>query len=136
MWSSDSGTTPAIAQFGTGVCDDSSQGCNLRALELPNVVLVGAALNGDNLLRAQLENARLIGASMQGVNLNDADLAGAQLMFANLADANLHAADLSGADLNGADLVGADLRGVVWSNTTCPDGTNSDADGGACPVQG
>jgi len=34
-----------------------------------------------------------------------------------------------------SDLTGADLTDVIWLNTTCPDGTNSngdDGDGGTC----
>jgi uncharacterized protein YjbI with pentapeptide repeats len=51
---------------------------------------------------------------------------------ANLINADLSGADLSGADLSGADLSGASLFGVIWSNTTCPDSTNSDDNGGTC----
>jgi hypothetical protein len=36
------------------------------------------------------------------------------------------------ADLGGATLAGANVNGVTWSNTLCPDGTNSTADGGTC----
>jgi uncharacterized protein YjbI with pentapeptide repeats len=152
IWSTDSGTAAAIAQVGTGVCPDSSQGCNLSGLKAPNIVLVGAQLQGDNLRGAQLGNARLIGATLQGDNLNGASLAGAQLQFASLSGANLRGVslaganlggaelsesnldgvDLSGANLAGADVTGANLHRVVWSNTTCPDGTNSDNDGGTC----
>lgn len=32
----------------------------------------------------------------------------------------------------GANLDGATLVGVTWNDTTCPDGTNSDNDGGTC----
>jgi len=32
----------------------------------------------------------------------------------------------------GADLTGADLSNVIWSNTICPDGTNSDDNGDTC----
>ena len=35
-------------------------------------------------------------------------------------------------NLKGANLHGTALTGAVWSNTTCPDGTNSDNDGGTC----
>ena len=51
--------------------------------------------------------------------------------------ANAKAADLTGADLTGANLTNANLTGatskgahfdhVIWSNTTCPDSSNSDA---------
>jgi streptogramin lyase len=129
----------AIGRSGLGVCGgDSLAGCNLKDVNLQNIILNGADLSGDNLLRAQLENARLIGANLQGANLNGAQLQGyAFLDGANLEGANLHGADLSGADLSRADLTGANLHGATltgakWSNTTCPDGTNSDNDGGTC----
>jgi streptogramin lyase len=137
MWSTDSGAAPAIARIGTGLCHHSLAGCNLEGVDLPNIVLVGASLQGDNLMRAQLENARLIGASMHGANLIGSELQNAFLGGADLEGAKLHGADLSGADLSRADLSGANLHGatltgVTWSNTTCPDGSNSDDDGGTC----
>jgi streptogramin lyase len=140
VWFSDrEGALEAVGQFGLGMCDGNSlAGCNLKGLNLQNIILNGADLSGDNLLGAQLENARLIGADLQGANLNDAQLQGyAFLDGANLEGANLHGADLSGADLSRADLTGANLHdatltGAKWSNTTCPDGTNSDNDGGTC----
>ena len=33
--------------------------------------------------------------------------------------------DLSACDLSGANLSSANLSGIVWNNTTCPDGTVS-----------
>ena len=39
---------------------------------------------------------------------------------------------LMGANLTGANLVFATVTGVVWGNTTCPDGSNSDTNGGTC----
>jgi uncharacterized protein YjbI with pentapeptide repeats len=108
-------------------------GANLQCVNLD-----GAPLAGQNLRGANLNCASLIGA-----NLNGANLSGSNLNGANLTNADLRAANLSGANLNGARLAGANLQGaksnaltnfnlVVWSNTTCPDGTNSNADGGAC----
>jgi hypothetical protein len=32
----------------------------------------------------------------------------------------------------GANFTDANLLGVIWSNTTCPDGSNSDNHGGTC----
>jgi len=40
--------------------------------------------------------------------------------------------DCTDADLTGIDLKGADTSGVVWKNTTCPDGSNSDENGETC----
>ena len=54
------------------------------------------------------------------------------------ANANLTNTDLTNANLTGANLTGATglpsatVAGVVWSNTTCPDGTNSDANTNTC----
>ena len=58
------------------------------------------------------------------------------LRFSDLRGADLSGVSLPGVDLTGADLRGANLRNgvftdavvrqVVWGNTTCPDGTNSD----------
>jgi streptogramin lyase len=137
MWTTDSGTAPGFARVGTGVCDDSLEGCHLQLVNLQNIVLVGADLQDDHLQQAQLQNVRLIGASLQGAHLQEANLGNAQLQYAHLEGAHLQGADLSGANLTGADLSGAHLggatlTGVVWSNTTCPDGTNSNNDGGTC----
>ena len=139
LWWVDLSTTAtsggeAIGQFVLGVCGgDSLAGCNLKNVKLQNIVIDGANMQGDNLLRAQLQNASLIGANLQGANLNGAQLQNyAQLEGANMEDANLHGANLTGANLTGANLHGATVTGAVWSNTTCPDGTNSDNDGGTC----
>lgn len=66
---------------------------------------------------ANLENAHLVDA-----DLRDADLAGADLDNADLTDANLA----------GADLTDASIMDVIWRNTICPDGTNSDAAENSC----
>lgn len=65
-------------------------------------------------------------------DLRNARLTGAFLRDADLRNAKLDGADLTGADLTGADLTGASLIKVVWSHTTCPDGTLSDENGRTC----
>ncbi|MBG0565506.1 pentapeptide repeat-containing protein [Actinoplanes sp. NEAU-A11] len=65
-------------------------------------------------------------------DLRNARLTGAFLRDADLRNAKLDGADLTGADLTGADLTGASLVKVVWSRTTCPDGTASDENGDTC----
>lgn len=54
------------------------------------------------------------------------------LVNADLSNADLRYRDFSNMSLRGADLTGANLKGVRWNNTTCPDGTNSNLDGGTC----
>ena len=91
------------------------------------------SLSGANLNGADLAGMYLGGANLSGANLNKADLTGANLAGANLSGANFNKADLTGADLNGATVTGTtNFNKVTWSNTTCPDGTNSNADGGTC----
>jgi hypothetical protein len=106
-------TSPVMTQVVTGTPCQSLAGCNLHGLNL--------------------SGAHLPGADLSNANLNGANLTGADLSGANLSGANLNKADLTGADLSGANVTGANLNKVTWSNTTCPDGTNSDADGGTCP---
>ena len=54
------------------------------------------------------------------------------LARADLQGANLQGGYLAGADLLAANTKGANLSGVIWMNTTCPDGTSSSNDGGTC----
>ncbi|MGH2513541.1 MAG: pentapeptide repeat-containing protein, partial [Candidatus Limnocylindrales bacterium] len=61
-----------------------------------------------------------------------ANLTGANLRAATLTGANLAKANLTGADLTGARLTGANVSGIVWSATSCPDGTSSNDHGGTC----
>ena len=123
------------------------QGANLANAFLPSVNLDGANLqradgSGGNFRGTQLqstnmqqgsyENADFTGADLHGSNLQHADFTGANLTDANLNGVNLQAANLTGANLTGASLVGANLNKVTWSNTTCPDGMNSDLVGDTC----
>lgn len=72
--------------------------------------------------------AGLVGADLAAANLTGADLAGADLYTGTLAGANLTNADLRGPGL--LDVV--NVTGASWSNTICPDGSNSNADDDTC----
>ena len=107
-----------------------------------NAFFTNANLNNSDLSFAVFFNAYFANASMSNADLGGADLAFANLRNADLTGAVLTEAILDDADLTGADLTGADLTGaylyytildfVTWSNTTCPDGTNSDDNGDTC----
>ena len=104
-----------------------------------NTPLAGAYLAGANMANANLNGGNLAGAilddaNLAGANLNNANLGGALLNGADLSGANLHGADLTGANLSGADVAGANFTNAIWSNTICPNGSNSDANGGSCPT--
>jgi len=45
---------------------------------------------------------------------------------------NFSSAHFNGTNLEETNLSTANLTGVTWSNTTCPDGTNSDSHGNTC----
>jgi uncharacterized protein YjbI with pentapeptide repeats len=99
---------------------------------------------------AQLTATEFRYSDMSGVNLTNAWIYGGgdwlmvNLSYADLTNAMMYDLDLRYANLTGADLTGAalaylntsygpaDLTGVTWSNTTCPDGTNSDNNGNTC----
>ena len=125
-------TSATLTQVVTVTPCQSLAGCNLSGANLSNAQLPGANLSGANLKGANLSGANLSGASLSGANLNKANLSGVNLSGANLSGANLNSANLTGANLSGANVTGANLGKVTWSNTTCPDGTNSNADGGTC----
>jgi uncharacterized protein YjbI with pentapeptide repeats/protocatechuate 3,4-dioxygenase beta subunit len=110
---------------------------NLALANLSNATLTSADLTGANLILANLSNAVLSYATLDHANLALANLSKATLTSATLTSANLTGANLTGANLSGSNLAGATLqlatvRGVGWSNTACPDGTNSSKDGGTC----
>ena len=87
----------------------------------------GAGLNGAN-----LANQNLSGANLTGTNLESANLTGTNLSGANLSGANLNFATLDDADLQGANVTGATFTNALWDNTTCPDGSNSNAHDDGC----
>ena len=116
---------------------DNLQDANLRGDDLGNANLGGAnltgdSLQGDNLQGDSLQGDSLTDANLSGANLQSTDLTSANLTDANLTGANLQDANLTGANLTGANLTGANLTGAIWSNTTCPDATNSNADANSC----
>ncbi|MBV8598984.1 MAG: pentapeptide repeat-containing protein, partial [Actinobacteria bacterium] len=110
------------------------QGTNLQNAFLANVDFAGANLQGSNLQGAALAGADLAGANLQGSNLQGDDLSGANLSNATLQGANLERSNLTNANLQGANVQGANLHNVTWSNTICPDGSNSSSAGGSCPI--
>ena len=125
----------------TGAGGDTGQyganltGADLTAADLTHALMTDAILRGANLTDADLTGASLANggsADALSVDLTGADLTGANLTGASLRGADLTGANLSSANLTGANLSSANLAGVTWSNTACPDGTNSGSDNGTC----
>ena len=95
-------------------------------------------MNERNLGRVDVSYTNFSGSDLSNVNLSESiffntDLSGADLTGANLENAiivNFQGGSIENADLTDANLNGlfgqVDLSAAVLSNTTCPDGTNSD----------
>jgi uncharacterized protein YjbI with pentapeptide repeats len=103
----------------------------LADVDLSDMNLAGIGMEGVTLTGANLSGTHLRGASLSEADLSDADLSGADLTDANLGPQQLEI-DECFATYVGARLENAILTDVTWSNTTCPDGTNSDDNGGTC----
>ncbi|HTZ93442.1 MAG TPA: pentapeptide repeat-containing protein [Streptosporangiaceae bacterium] len=93
--------------------------------------LDGANLSGSDLDGADIAYSDLVGASLASANLTGARMWNEDLTGASLTDANLSGADLTGARLTNGNLDGATYTSatiwsqVLWSNTICPNGLNS-----------
>jgi len=96
-------------------------------------------------LRTQFVGASFAYASMRGAVLDKVLFVNADFRGTDLTGATLRCNDFSNARFQGADMTDANLTfsyigrdrpqnlsGVYWNNTTCPDGTNSDDNGGTC----
>lgn len=89
-------------------------------------------LSGSNFSNAHLANSNFIDENYSNTHWVNADLStGTQP--ASFDHTNLSNADFTGANLKGVTGLGTTtITGVTWSNTTCPDGTNSDNNGNTC----
>ncbi len=94
-----------------------------------SIILNGADLTEVDIRGVKLHRAQLADANMRGVDLSELNLSLGLLQRAQLTKANLTKANLSTVDLTDADLRYAKLIGTIFSNTTCPDGSNSDTNG-------
>jgi hypothetical protein len=112
---------------GTSTAPPTTQSFTVIVTKTPCAALAGCNLHGLDLSNAILAGPDSSGTDLSNANLNKADLSGANLSFAILSGANLNKVDLTGANLTGAITTGANFNKVTWSNTTCPDGSNSSA---------
>jgi uncharacterized protein YjbI with pentapeptide repeats len=112
-----------------------------KGTNFPPYFCIGCDLAGETRLAGKdLTNARMDAfTQINGTDFSGTTLVNANLrqiftaQMANFSNANLTNTDFTDANLQGA--VGMDTAtrtGVIWSNTTCPDGTNSDNNGNTC----
>tara|TARA_Y100000766_G_scaffold80137_1_gene68115 strand:+ start:10922 stop:14539 length:3618 start_codon:yes stop_codon:yes gene_type:complete len=106
-------------------------GLDLSGQDLNERDLGRVDLSNTNFANADLTNINMSEAILFDVNLSDADLTGANLE--NAIVVNFMGGSLENADFTDANLAGIfgflDLSSSILSNTTCPDGTNSDDTG-------
>jgi hypothetical protein len=95
-------------------------GVVLRTVPVRCVLRAGGACPATN-----LTGRNLAGRDLHRIDLRLSNLTRASLTRTNLTGARLAGANLTGAVMTGARLSGAGLARVVWSHTTCPDGTDS-----------
>ncbi len=88
----------------------------------PQAVVTSATLSSQNFNNRDLS----------GIDFTSTNLKSSSLVNTTLVGANLNSTNMTGTNLTGADLTGSSRLGVTWSNTTCPDGTNSNANLGTC----
>jgi uncharacterized protein YjbI with pentapeptide repeats len=107
-------------------------GCSLQSARLEHADFRYADLQRANLGYADLQGADLAGADLSFALLNAADLTDADLQGAKMVITGMEYTNLTGANLDGAKFGGFPPKDAIWSDTICPDGTNSDHDGRTC----
>jgi uncharacterized protein YjbI with pentapeptide repeats len=143
-WSHFVGTDLSGAQFSRA----SLQYADLRGVRLIDADLRGVYMVGANLSCFRNEQNQLGCTIMSNVdlrcirgrsqpavscaNLSGAHIDGAVLRNARLGGARLYGTNLKDSDLRGSTGIPMGATQAVWSNTICPDGTNSNADRLTC----
>lgn len=99
--------------------------------------ITGADLSNTDFSGSTFRNAVALSSSWGGGNLSNTDFTNAKFYQeftspSSFANANLTNANFTNAHLGGANMSGATTTGVTWSNTICPDGTNSNDNGNTC----
>ncbi len=109
-------------------------GLNLENQDLSNRNLSLADFTTSNLSESNLEDVNLSESLLFNVDLSGADLTGADLrdtiLLRLFGPGSVDGTDFTEANLEGAWSWGTlDLSNAILSNTTCPDGSNSDETG-------
>ena len=90
---------------------------DLRYLTVDYVFWRFSNLSGANFSHSTIYNTDFMDTDLQGVNFEHASLLNVEFYH---------------SDLSGADLSVLSHNGVTWTDTICPDGPNSDDNGGTC----
>jgi uncharacterized protein YjbI with pentapeptide repeats len=125
--------------LGVDVAGADLTGAKLDGADLNGADLAGVNFGGDSLRHLEdLTGVIFSNANLAGANLDSTYLFGSPMDGANVTNARFASAFVIGVNFSNAILTGSDLKDAqsleypTWSNTTCPDGTNSTTDGGTC----
>lgn len=126
---------------GADLSGQNISGSNLSNGTFNNVNFSSANLSGSNgslgsYISSNFTSANLTGGNFSRANFTGSNFTNAILTGANVSNANFTNVNLTGANLKGASFHGTTITGATWSNTICPNGTNSNNDGGTCVGQG
>jgi len=143
-----SSTSTTLAPASPSAPPTTATATSVPALPATTVPMNAQCAPAQQLVFSQLPNSTFFGANWSncteaGVTMNCVNLSNAVLTNVNLAGASLVGAEIGGAILTNVNFsntdldhmeygYGASFTGDSWSNTTCPDGTNSSADGNTC----
>ncbi len=106
--------------------DTDSTGANFD-----DVVIASGALGVNNFTGDSFQNAK-IQANFNQNNFTNVDFTGARVRSPSADTNDFTNANFTNADLHDSYFTGNTLTGVIWSNTICSDGTNSNANGNTC----
>jgi hypothetical protein len=122
--------------------------CNSCILHPVAYKFKGKDLSYAQLTRTDFQGADLTGTIFKGANMFSVDFSNSNLTNADFTDAgnypgrsmsvtftnaNLTNANFTNANIRfSAGMNSANITGVIWNNTTCPNGTNSNNNGGTC----
>jgi uncharacterized protein YjbI with pentapeptide repeats len=109
------------------------EGINLSHADFSRADLTATSFVDVNLDRANLYRAKFDGGYLYGVTLRHASLQHAHMVDINVFKyGNIERVDFTGANLKDAviQVAGDRWKYIHFSDTTCPDGTNSDHDAG------
>ena len=120
--------------------NEDLRNANFNNATVANANFTGAMLTCATFDSAELANGNFNRVSAAGVRFTSAVLGNATFNGAYLENASFAGAELGNNVFTNANLQGADFSGAVWglltfNNTICPDGTNSDSNGGSCALR-
>jgi len=113
---------------------------NMSNATFNNVNFTDAILTLTNGSNTSFIGTNFTGVSANGVNFSNSIFTGANFTNAVLTNVNLSNSTYTNANFTGANLTGANMNngtftGATWSNTTCPNGTNSNNENNTCVGQ-